>query len=307
VDLDEVADELYGLPPEEFMSARTAYEQQARANGDRALAAEIKALGKPSTPAWACNVLVRHHREEIENLVELGGLLREAQENLQGDQLRALDVQRRQVVSALTRRSRALANQLGHPVSGAVGQQVEETLRAAMSDPEAGEALLQGRLTAPMSYSGLGTIARPALRVVPPPREKRPAKAPVRTTDKARSSAEARREEARRAAEDRRRRELDEARRAAEEAAAHADEAAEAAEEERRTAAELAARHDGLVDRVEELTLELARTRDEATRVGSERSRAERRREAAERRSIEADRARDRARAALERLEAAGE
>jgi hypothetical protein len=307
VDLDEVADELYGLPPEEFMPARTAYEQQARADGDRALAAEIKALGKPSTPAWVCNVLVRHHREEIENLVELGGLLREAQENLQGDQLRALDVQRRQVVSALTRRSRALANQLGHPVSGAVGQQVEETLRAAMSDPEAGEALLEGRLTAPMSYSGMGTITRPALRVVPPPREKRPVKEPSRTTDKARSNAEARREEARRAAEDRRRRELDEARRAAEEAAAHADEAAEAAEEERRTAAELAARHDGLVDRVEELTLELARTRDEATRVGSERSRAERRREAAERRSIEADRARDRAQAALERLEAAGE
>jgi hypothetical protein len=255
VDLDEVADELYGLPPEEFMSARTTYEQQARADGDRLLAAEIKALGKPSTPAWVCNVLVRHHREEIESLVELGGLLREAQENLEGDQLRALDVQRRQLVSALTRQSRALANQLGHPVSGAVGQQVEETLRAAMADPEAGEALLQGRLTAPMSYSGMGTVMRPTLRVVPPPREKRspptPAKKAVGSADRARSSAEARREEARRAAEERRRRELDEARRAVQEATADADEAAEAAQEERRSAAELAARHDGLDDRVE--------------------------------------------------------
>ena len=156
MDLDDVADELYGLPPDEFMPARSTYEQQARADGDRTLAAEIKALGKPSTAAWVANVLVRHHREDIENLVELGGLLREAQENLEGDQLRALDVQRRQLVSALTRQSRALANQLGHPVSGSVGQQVEETLRAAMSDPEAGEALLEGRLTAPMSYSGLG-------------------------------------------------------------------------------------------------------------------------------------------------------
>ena len=285
------------------MQARTTYEQQARADGDRALAAEIKALGKPSTPAWVCNVLVRHHREEIENLVELGGLLREAQENLEGDQLRALDVQRRQLVNALTRQSRALANQLGHPVSGAVGQQVEETLRAAMSDPEAGEALLEGRITAPMTYSGLGTIARPTLRVVPPPREKRPAREP--TTDKGRSSAEARREEARRAAEERLRREIDDARRALEEASVAAEEAAGTADEERRTAAELAARHDGLVDHVEELTLELARTRDEATRLGSERSRAERRREAAERRSVEADRARDRAQAALDRLETA--
>jgi hypothetical protein len=284
------------------MSARTTYEQQARADGDRALAAEIKALGKPSTPAWVANLLVRHHREEIENLVELGGLLREAQENLAGDQLRALDVQRRQLVSALTRQARSLANQLGHPVSSQVGQQVEDTLRAAMSDPEAGEALLEGRLTAPMSYSGMGTIARPTLRVVPPPREKRPAKEPA--TDKARTSAEARREEARRAAEERLRREIDDARRALEEATVAADEAAETADEERRTAAELAARHDGLVDHVEELTLELARTRDEATRLGSERSRAERRREAAERRSVEAERARDRARAALDRLDA---
>ena len=302
MDLDDVADELYGLPPEEFMPARTTYEQQARADGDRALAAEIKALGKPSTAAWVANVLVRHHREDIENLVELGGLLREAQENLEGDQLRALDVQRRQLVSALTRQSRALANQLGHPVSGSVGQQVEETLRAAMSDPEAGEALLQGRLTAPMSYSGLGTIARPTLRVVHPPREKAPAT--KATSDKARSSVEARREEARRAAEERLRRELDEARRTVEEAVAAADEAAAAADDERRTATELADRHDALVDRVEELTLELARARDEATRLGSERSRAERRREAAERRSVEADRARDRAQATLARLEA---
>jgi hypothetical protein len=306
VDLDDVADELYGLPPEEFMPTRTVREQEARADGDRELAAEIKALGKPSSAAWVCNVLVRHHREDIENLVELGGLLREAQSNLEGDQLRALDVQRRQLVNALTRQARALAHRLGHPVSTTVGTQVEETLRAAMSDPEAGDALLAGRLTSAMSYSGLGTVARPSLRVVHPPRER---KAPEQAApgSRSRTAAEARREEARRAAEERRRQEVEEARRALEEATAAAQEAATAAEQERRAAAELAARHDGLVDRVEELTLELARVRDEATRVGSERSRAERRREAAERRDTDAARARDRARSLLDRLEAAGE
>ena len=299
MDFDEVADELYGLPPEEFMPGRSTFEQQARADGDRQLASAIKGLGKPSTAAWVANILVRHHREEIENLVELGGLLREAQQNLAGDQLRALDVQRRQLVSALVRQSRSLANQLGHPVSGAVGQQVEDTLRAAMADTDAGEALLEGRLTSPMSYSGMGTVERPALRVVPPPREKPPAK-----TARPSSSAEARREEARRAAEERLRREIDEARRALEEATAAAEEAADAADGERRAAAELATKHDDLVDRAEELTLELARIRDEATRVGSERSRAERRREASERRRADADRARDRAQATLDRLEA---
>ena len=71
----------------------------AKADGDKALAKEIGALPKPSAAAWVCNLLVREHREEIENLVELGTLLREAQENLAGDQLRALDVQRRQLVT----------------------------------------------------------------------------------------------------------------------------------------------------------------------------------------------------------------
>ena len=304
VDLDDVADELYGLPPEEFMPTRSVREQEARAEGDRDLAAGIKALGKPSSAAWACNVLVRHHREEIENLVELGGLLREAQQNLEGDQLRALDVQRRQLVSALTRQARALAHRLGHPVSTSVGTQVEETLRAAMADPGAGDALLAGRLTSAMSYNGMGTVERPTLRVVQPPREKPPAKA---ASARSAGAAEARREEARRLAEERRRREIDEARRALEEAAAAAEEAASAAEEERAAAVELATRHDSLVDRVEDLTLELSRIRDEATRVGAERSRAERRREAAERRDTDAARARERAQSLLDRLESARE
>jgi hypothetical protein len=156
VDVAEVADELYGLPLDQFTAARTARERQARADGDRALAAEIKSLAKPSTAASVCNMLVRHHRNEIENLVELGGLLLEALQNLDGDQLRALDVERRRLIDTLTRQARALADRLGHPVSTQVATQIEETLRAAMADAAAGEALLAGRLTAPLSYTGMG-------------------------------------------------------------------------------------------------------------------------------------------------------
>ena len=92
MDLDEVADELYEVPPEEFIALRKERQDEAKADGDKALAKEIGALPKPSAAAWVCNLLVREHREEIENLVELGTLLREAQENLAGDQLKALDV-----------------------------------------------------------------------------------------------------------------------------------------------------------------------------------------------------------------------
>src|SRR4051794_38854203 len=178
VDFDEVADELYEVPPEDFIALRKERQDAAKAEGDKALAKDIGALPKPSAAAWVSNVLVREHREEIENLVELGQLLREAQESLAGDQLKALDVQRRQLIAALTRQARALAADRGHAVSTAVATQVEETLRAAMSDPDAGEALLSGRLPSPMTYSGMGTtVSRPDLRLVPPPKTERPAPA----------------------------------------------------------------------------------------------------------------------------------
>jgi uncharacterized coiled-coil protein SlyX len=313
VDLDEVADELYEVPPEEFIALRTARENEARAGGDKVLAKSIGALPKPSTAAWVANLLVRAHRPEIEGLVELGGLLREAQENLAGEQMRALSTQRSQLVSALTRQASALAREQGRRISTSIADQVEETLRAAMADPEAGEALLTGRLTSAMSYSGLGTtVARPDLRLVRPPRDSAPPPSPARpvtpvqrpSADDRRRTREREREEARRAAEERRRRELEGARRAADEAAALADEAQAAAEDERQRIEELDARRAELESRVAELSDQLAHAEGEVTEVTAQLKRAERRRKSAEHEAAEAVVARERARARVEELSA---
>jgi uncharacterized coiled-coil protein SlyX len=310
VDLDEVADELYEVPPEEFIALRTARENEARAGGDKVLAKSIGALPKPSTAAWVANLLVRAHRPEIEGLVELGGLLREAQENLAGEQMRALSTQRSQLVSALTRQASALAREQGRRISTSIADQVEETLRA---DPEAGEALLTGRLTSAMSYSGLGTtVARPDLRLVRPPRDSAPPPSPARpvtpvqrpSADDRRRTREREREEARRAAEERRRRELEGARRAADEAAALADEAQAAAEDERQRIEELDARRAELESRVAELSDQLAHAEGEVTEVTAQLKRAERRRKSAEHEAAEAVVARERARARVEELSA---
>jgi uncharacterized coiled-coil protein SlyX len=312
VDLDEVADELYAVPPEEFIALRTAREDEARAGGDKVLAKAIGALPKPSTAAWVSNLLVRARRPEIEGLVELGGLLREAQENLAGDQMRALSSQRSQLVSALTRQASALARERGRRISSAIADQVEETLRAAMADPEAGEALLTGRLTSPMSYSGLGTtVSRPDLRLVrpaagertPTPRPSRPAATPQRpSADERKRAREREREEARRAAEEQRRRDLEEARRTADEAAALAEEAQAAAEDERQRIDELEARRVDLESRVAELSDQLAHAEGEVTEVTAQLKRAERRRKSAEHEAAEAVVARERARARVEEL-----
>ncbi|SDX53058.1 hypothetical protein SAMN05660209_00614 [Geodermatophilus africanus] len=316
MDLDEVADELYGVPPDEFVAVRRQRQDDARATGDRTLAREVGALPKPTAAAWVCNLLVREQRAEVEGLVELGDLLRQAQESLAGDQLRALDRQRSQLLTALTRQATALAREHGVRVGGTVETQVADTLRAAMADPEAGEALMSGRLTGAMSYSGLGTTdSRPVLRLVPPRSEReatpRPrggtATARRRRDDDARRAAEEearrREEEARRAAEERRRRELAEARSAAEQATALAAEAVAAAEEERHRVDDLDARRADLQARVAELADELARTEEEAARTADALKRAERHRRTADRHATEATAARDRAVAALRALE----
>jgi hypothetical protein len=316
VDLDAVADELYAVPPDEFVAVRKQRQEDARAAGNRTLAREIGALPKPTAAAWVCNLLVREQRAEIEGLVELGDLLRQAQEDLAGDQLRVLDRQRSQLLTALTRQAAALARENGMRVGGTVETQVADTLRAAMADPEAGAALLSGRLTGAMSYSGLGTTgSRPVLRLVParPEREvtggrSRSGTAARRSRDEdarraAEEEARRREEEARREAEERRRRELEEARRAAEEATAVAAEAVAAAEEERHRVDDLDARRADLQARVEELTDELARTEEEAARTAEELKRAERHRHTAERRATDATAARDRAVTALRALE----
>jgi hypothetical protein len=316
VDFDEVADELYEVPPEEFIALRTARQDEARAGGDKVLAKAIGALPKPSTAAWASNLLVRAQRPEIEGLVELGGLLREAQENLAGEEMRALSSQRSQLVSALTRQASALARERGRRISTSVADQVEETLRAAMADPEAGEALLTGRLTSPMSYSGLGTtVARPDLRLVRPPTTERtaaprarPAESQQRpSTDERKRAREREREQARRAAEEQRRRELAEARRVAEEATALAEEAQAAAEDERQRIDELDARRTSLEARVAELADQLAHAEGEVTEVAAQLKRAERRRKSAEHEAAEAVVARERARARVAELAGEGD
>ncbi|MFE2631832.1 hypothetical protein ACFXDP_28475, partial [Streptomyces sp. NPDC059374] len=59
VDLDAVADELYGLRPEQFTAARNERVAAARSAGNRKLADAIGRLRRPSLSAWASNTLVR--------------------------------------------------------------------------------------------------------------------------------------------------------------------------------------------------------------------------------------------------------
>jgi hypothetical protein len=157
VDLDEVAEELYALPPEDFVAARTAREKQARTDGDRDLAEAVHGLAKPTVVAWLANLLARERRDELAPLLALGADLREASATLAGEDMRRLSQQQHRVVAALVQEARRLAGDAGRPVTETSARGLEETLRAALTDESLSAVLEAGRLTDALQSAGFGT------------------------------------------------------------------------------------------------------------------------------------------------------
>jgi DNA repair exonuclease SbcCD ATPase subunit len=161
----EIADELYGLPQDEFTPTRDAKARELKA--EKELATAVKKLKKPSVAAWVVNLFVRRESEQVEQVISVGTALREAQQGMDGAELRALTRQRRQLTSAMTQRARALATDEGVKVTQAVADQVESTLTAAMLDPECAKAVRSGLLTGALSSTGVDTVDVAAAVAVP--------------------------------------------------------------------------------------------------------------------------------------------
>src|SRR4051794_27060489 len=150
VSVEDVADELYSLSPEEFTAARTAAAKQDKAN-----AKEISALRKPTVGAWLVNTLARTEPDLLEQLLCLGPALAEAQRGGKGDELRAPRAPRRELIAAGTHRPFTAAGR--DPVAAARAE-VESTLEAALADPATADAVRSGRLTRALSYAGFGGV-----------------------------------------------------------------------------------------------------------------------------------------------------
>lgn len=119
------------------------------------------------------NLLVRDQPEVGEQLVALGGELRRAQAELSGPALRELAGQRQQLVGALVRSARKVAAAHGHRVTPAVAYELEQTLHAALADPDVAAEVGSGRLVRATRRTGFdaappapSTPTRPVLRAV---------------------------------------------------------------------------------------------------------------------------------------------
>ncbi|MFF9128538.1 hypothetical protein ACF09J_35830 [Streptomyces sp. NPDC014889] len=167
MDLDAVADELYALAPGDFTAARDERAKAARAADDRELAEQIRRLRRPTLAAWASNLLVREQPDEVQRLLQLGEALRQAHQDLDGEQLRKLSAQQHQVTFALARQAGQLTAQAGQRISDDMTQEVQDTLHAVLADPDAAEQWAKGRLTKPLSApAGFPTLSR---QPAPPP------------------------------------------------------------------------------------------------------------------------------------------
>jgi hypothetical protein len=157
---DDRVGDLYGLPAEDFTAARDVLAKALRAEGDKAAAANVKALRRPTVAAWAVNQIARDRPELVDAVAEAGARLVAAQEQLLAgggrDQLRAATAARRDAVNAGT--AAAVAR-----VGGAQREAIHATFDAAATDEEAAAAVRAGRLAKelepPSSFALLGGFA----------------------------------------------------------------------------------------------------------------------------------------------------
>ncbi len=159
-DLDQELDALYRLPLEEFTKARNDLSTRLKKAHQAEVAAEVRALKKPSTVAWAANTLVHSDGKLIAELLAAGERLRETQQRALRGKAGADDVgdasgAERAAVRALLGAAR---KRLGPKATATLLDRLGQTLRAAAVDDEARLLLERGRLTDELKAVGFGPL-----------------------------------------------------------------------------------------------------------------------------------------------------
>jgi uncharacterized coiled-coil DUF342 family protein len=153
VKIEDEVDRLYQLPLKEFTPARNALAKQA--DGDHA--ATVRALQKPSVPAWAVNQLYWQKRAVYDELVEAAERLRTTHRSLlegKSVDLHAAEDAHRNTVKSAQQAIRTILAQAGESQSPANITAIAETLEALPSADET-----PGRLTRPLKRMGFEALA----------------------------------------------------------------------------------------------------------------------------------------------------
>ena len=219
---DEVLDELYSAPLDQFIPRRSALAKQLKAEGRTDEAAEVGGARKPSVPLWTVNQLARRNKPAVKNVVEAGDALRKALGNGDHDAFTAAQKEQADALKKLRDAARSL---LGKPTDPVL-ERVVSTFRTASVDDDLRDALTAGRLTEEPESSGFDALAGLSFA---PSGGRKPAEKPKRDADRVKRATKALQEAKAEARE--REREARDAERAVEKARRAADEAAAAVED----------------------------------------------------------------------------
>jgi hypothetical protein len=161
---------LYREPPEGFIAARDALVRELKEAGRAEDAATVKALRKPTVPAWAVNQLTEREAKRLQELLDAGAEVRAAQQaamssGASADRLREATAARRQVVGRLADAAARALRDAGRSPDAHL-EEIRATLEAASVDAELGERLREGTLErASREAGGFGDVF--GLQLVP--------------------------------------------------------------------------------------------------------------------------------------------
>ncbi len=155
--LDDVRRSLYAGPRATFVERRKELAgAAARSGGDRDEAKLIGEMRKPTAAAHLVNLLAQADDSSLGELVELGASIRTAMAKGDDREMRSLLQGRAAALAKTVAQARKVARANGESVSGAVGDQIVQTLRAAMASDEAAAAVRAGTLTDALDEPGFG-------------------------------------------------------------------------------------------------------------------------------------------------------
>jgi hypothetical protein len=154
-------DQLFHGPLEEFTAARNELAKSLRSDGEAEAADWVKGLKKPTRAAWLVNELSQRKPKDVQRLLSVGRELRNAQEEMLAgsadrEKLREAGVAEQATIESLVGTAEAIGRE--HGVGPQALTKVEDTLRAASSDPEVAEAIEKGRLDREQRASGIGLV-----------------------------------------------------------------------------------------------------------------------------------------------------
>lgn len=204
-DLDARVDRLYALPLDEFVKARNALAAELKRENRPDEANRVKALARPSLPAWALNQVYWHARRDFDRLTSAGDRLRELQRQALAGRKVTLEEaanERQQAVRAVVERAAELMAEAGQTVTDATRQRIAASADAIAAYGSRPAEHTPGRLEKELEPPGFAALAdlaaSPGLRLVKSDRDTKRTAPPAGTsTRESREEAKARAAEAR--------------------------------------------------------------------------------------------------------------